>query len=973
MGKAPALSIFAVAVLLASFGASPAGALSSASGSSAAASPSGLPVDTMLYQRDPWPNNNSINSQTTYCPVTPIGGLETDGSRVYTAGPGSNCVPVTHLSLNLQRTKLAGLVDGALWLYDVFPDGSVTRSPAQLFNSAAPRCNAGDGLAWTRDGSTVTCFSGNDRMRWQNLENGTTGSVLNSAMGLPGLRGFTPLWLPTGDLLVIGPVSGCAGSSVWRVPMHGLVPSGPAIQVGQVCPTDRIQGAALSPDGMSLAYVANGPNGANVRLATSSLTGEDERVLLAQTAGQDYFYGPVWSPDGRHVLASVAMNSQPRVSYFYGSRLRSGIAAVNVESAKVQWVLPPQATFNATFPTAANVPDQTPSNLLPTPTLSITAVNGDSGITAASAGDRLTITGSWFNSQNAPSSVRVCDVTQTTCLQLPVEQIVIDASGNLICSVVIPDYWDPISTDGGVTVGAPGAGQPTSGINFPSGPGTPPPTIAPRLFLSPDAGPADSVITVGVDYLSPNRTVSIVAFASDDATGATIGSAIQVVASPCGCLTSPFTVPAGTRSIAAVDPVSSEVIAFGRWYSNDVDAPIVTGAPDRVPDGLDGWYNRDVVISWTATDPGGDGYAISSPAATAADVEAEAVVYTSDSVCDSSGNCGTGTYLVSLDKTFPTVEGGVQGTANVFGWYRSAVVVGFSCADELSGVATCTEETIVGTEGADQEVVGEARDRAGNSAQTIVAVNLDSTAPTVGAVVVGTNPLPLGTDAEISLQAADSLSGLDRGEYWLGIDSGLGSGTPLAIDEDGIVRFSIAGLTTGIHSLGVRVVDRAGNWSSSSTALLVVYDPSAGFAAGGGWLTPGSSTSDAGDLLPEIDGTSRANFGFVVKYQSGSSTVPSGSLQFNYNVGDFRLASTGYDWLVVTNSEWAHFQGSARINGGVEVYPVTVSARDSDKSGTPDRLVLKIYSPGSQPSTSSPLYQASGNVSGGNITLIRRD
>ena len=328
---------------------------------------------------------------------------------------------------------------------------------------------------------------------------------------------------------------------------------------------------------------------------------------------------------------------------------------------------------------------------------------------------------------------------------------------------------------------------------------------------------------------------------------------------------------------------------------------------------------------------------------------------------------------MSLDKTFPTVSGQVQGTESVFGWHRNSVMVGFSCADELSGVATCTQEAVVTTEGANQEVIGEVRDRAGNSTQATIAVNLDLTAPTVGAIEVGTNPLPLGASAQITLQASDSLAGLDRAEYWLGTDAGLGSGTPLAIDGDGDVQFSIAGLTTGIHSLGVRVVDRAGNWSAASTALVVVYDPSAGFAAGGGWLTPGSSSSDPGDLLPDIDGTSRANFGFVVKYQNGSSTIPTGNFKFDYNVGDFRLTSTGYDWLVVTNSEWAHFQGSARINNGSEVYPITVSVRDSNKLGTPDRLILKIYTPGSQPSSSTPLYQASGNVVGGNITLVRRD
>jgi hypothetical protein len=151
--------------------------------------------------------------------------------------------------------------------------------------------------------------------------------------------------------------------------------------------------------------------------------------------------------------------------------------------------------------------------------------------------------------------------------------------------------------------------------------------------------------------------------------------------------------------------------------------------------------------------------------------------------------------------------------------------------------------------------------------------------------------------------------------------------------------------------------------------LLVVYDPSGGFATGGGWLVPGSATSDTGDALPGLDSSSKANFGFVVKYQNGSSTVPAGNLQFDYNVGSFHLKSAAMQWLVVTNQNMAQFQGTATVNGSSATYPFSVQARDGDPTGQPDRFVIKIYPAGSDPNTTTPLYKASGDVQGGSIVI----
>jgi hypothetical protein len=96
--------------------------------------------------------------------------------------------------------------------------------------------------------------------------------------------------------------------------------------------------------------------------------------------------------------------------------------------------------------------------------------------------------------------------------------------------------------------------------------------------------------------------------------------------------------------------------------------------------------------------------------------------------------------------------------------------------------------------------------------------------------------------------------------------------------------------------------------------------------------------------------------------------VPGGVLQFCYNAGKLHLKSAAFDWLVVTNTNWARFQGLATITGaGGALYPFRVDARD----GARDRLVLKVWAPGSDPSATEPVYKASGDVSGGEITIHR--
>lgn len=243
-------------------------------------------------------------------------------------------------------------------------------------------------------------------------------------------------------------------------------------------------------------------------------------------------------------------------------------------------------------------------------------------------------------------------------------------------------------------------------------------------------------------------------------------------------------------------------------------------------------------------------------------------------------------------------------------------------------------------------------------------------APAVTTVAINPNPVAVTDSITIQATVTAGAATVVRGEWFIGTDPGVGNGVSMTLNASTLGATVVAGsLAPGIYTVAVRAVDANGAWSPITTSLLVVYDPTGGFATGGGWFVPGSNTSDTGDSLPGLDGTSPANFGFVVKYQNGASTVPGGNLQFHYNVGHFHLKSSAMQWLVVTNKSMAKFQGTATIDGSNATYPFSVQARDGSATGQTNRFVIKIYPAGSDPATASPAYQASGDVVNGAIVI----
>ena len=162
----------------------------------------------------------------------------------------------------------------------------------------------------------------------------------------------------------------------------------------------------------------------------------------------------------------------------------------------------------------------------------------------------------------------------------------------------------------------------------------------------------------------------------------------------------------------------------------------------------------------------------------------------------------------------------------------------------------------------------------------------------------------------------------------------------------------------GIYDVELTVTDDRGAQSSDNT-MVVVYDPAAGFATGGGWFW-----SAKGNLKRDLESEGKATFGFVMKYKQEAAA---GNLQFQYHVGDINLKSGDITWLVMSSTS-ARFQSEGTINGE-GLYTFRVQAQDGDQAGDqPDEFTIRIWE--GTDTEADPIYQAiHAQLAGGNIIV----
>jgi hypothetical protein len=198
------------------------------------------------------------------------------------------------------------------------------------------------------------------------------------------------------------------------------------------------------------------------------------------------------------------------------------------------------------------------------------------------------------------------------------------------------------------------------------------------------------------------------------------------------------------------------------------------------------------------------------------------------------------TVEVKIDGSTPTISHTLSPAPNGKGWNRSDVTVEFTCADAVSGIASCTEDQVVAEEGEARLVTGTAEDNAGNTATDPALVSLDKTAPVVkGSADRAANANGwYRDDVMVTFLATDGLSGVDT----------FSAPTTLGEGEDQSVTGTAtdnAGNTGEDTVAGIDVDKTAPSLSGAATS-----DPNAGGWYGGD-VTVHWTASDA---LSGLDG-----------------------------------------------------------------------------------------------------------------------
>jgi hypothetical protein len=208
----------------------------------------------------------------------------------------------------------------------------------------------------------------------------------------------------------------------------------------------------------------------------------------------------------------------------------------------------------------------------------------------------------------------------------------------------------------------------------------------------------------------------------------------------------------------------------------------------------------------------------------------------------------------------------------------------------------------------------------------------------VGPITGATDPVPVATQLSVSAAITDVFPPAYVAIWdWGDSISPNSESTPEACTDDGTksmctVTGSHAYEQIGVYEISLVVKTDDNRSSDPVFQSVVIYDPTAGFVTGGGWI---DSPVNGDYQYMQVGG--KVTFGFVSKYKKGAST-PDGNTEFQFKAGDLNFHSTSYDWLLVTGSDYAKFKGTGTINGGGE-YKFKTWAGDDD----PDTFRIKIW------------------------------
>ncbi len=255
----------------------------------------------------------------------------------------------------------------------------------------------------------------------------------------------------------------------------------------------------------------------------------------------------------------------------------------------------------------------------------------------------------------------------------------------------------------------------------------------------------------------------------------------------------------------------------------------------------------------------------------------------------------------------------------------SGVDAGATCAFADAGAPATT---ITCTDDGTYEVT-----LSGGRSTDSAIVTVDNSPPVITGVTGPAVPMAAKTSVSVTAQFVDN-GGNDT--QACSVDWADGT-TSAGVLSAGTCSASHAYPAAGIYSPKVTITDDDGGSFTATFHFVVVYDPSAGFVTGSGWIA-----SPAGAYPADPGVTGKVSFGFVSKYKPGAN-APDGDTEFAFGAANLTFQSTRHDWLVVFGTQ-ATFQGSGTVNGTGD-YGFEVTAIDGNLVGGDgvDRFRIRIW------------------------------
>jgi hypothetical protein len=362
--------------------------------------------------------------------------------------------------------------------------------------------------------------------------------------------------------------------------------------------------------------------------------------------------------------------------------------------------------------------------------------------------------------------------------------------------------------------------------------------------------------------------------------------------------------------------------------------PCTITCPANINVGTNPSQQCGTVVNYPAptTSGGGCGTVTCSPAS-----GAFFPVGTTMVTCSTSAGPSCGFSVTVFDNTPPVLTCAPDQTVLAGTGCQAQVPNFVVSASDNCGSFTATQTPAAGT------IVGpgtyaihvSVTDSSGNSTTCDKTFTVTNDPPVVVNVTGPSGPIPLGTSASVTASYTDTAVQGHTATFSWG-DASANTTVTLSPANSGNVTASHTYAATGVYTVTVTVTDDCGAASAAfAYQFIVVYDPNGGFVTGGGWIQ-----SAAGSYVANPTATGKANFGFVVKYQNGSS-VPTGNTEFKFDSMNFK--ATAFEWLVVSGAK-AQFKGSGTINNAGDYrFLVTVTDGDQAGGGGTDKFRIKIW------------------------------